>query len=237
MTNRKSALIAGITIIIMALTAAITYGYIHNILVISDNMETTVSNLKTNRLLFIAEIAGWHFILLCDVVVALALYIFFKNKNRKLSILTAGLRIVYASILGIAIFYLMNILKIMNGNIEIAKELANEQIVFFLRSFESIWSFGLIIFGFHLFLLGILALKTKTTHNFWGIVLVFAAVSYILIHSTKLFLPEFESQIKTIETMLSLPMAFGEIGFAFWLIIRGGKSRILYRQAKATVTS
>lgn len=228
-TNRKFALIAGIALIFMAVAAAFSYGYVHNTLVIPGNPETTVSNLKSNRLLFMIEVLGWHFILLCDAVVAWALYNFFKNENRKLSLLTAGLRVVYTAILGVAIFHFIYILKILNGTFTIASESVNQKVMFHLKSFETIWSFGLIIFGFHLLLLGFLVLKSKTIHNIWGITLLFAALSYILIHSSKLLLPEFESQVKTIEMMLSLPMAFGEIGFAVWLIIRGGKPKTVYR--------
>ena len=88
------------------------------------------------------------------------------------------------------------------------------------------WSFGLIIFGFHLLLLGFLALKSWNIHRFWGIMLIVAAVSYVGIHCAKILLPEFENPVKTAEMILSLPMTFGEVGFAVWLIIRGGKANI-----------
>jgi len=235
-TNRKSALIAGIALIIMAVVAGFTYGYIHNTLVIANNPESTFNNLKLNGLLFQAEIFGWFFILVLDVVVAWALYVFFRNENKKLSLLTAALRIVFVFIFGVAIFNLIPVLKIVNGNIS-EVQTAAEQILISLKSFETIWSFALIIFGFHLFALGVLAFQSKNIHNFWGILLVFAAVCYTVINSAKFLLPEFENQVATAEMILSLPMAFGEVGFAFWLIIRGGKSRIVYRQTKPAVNS
>ena len=37
-------------------------------------------------------------------------------------------------------------------------------------------------------------------------------------------MPPFESPIANAEMILSLPMAIAEIGFAFWLLIRGGKA-------------
>lgn len=228
-TNRKSALMAGIVLIVMAVAAAFSFGYAHNTLVIPGNTEITIINLKSSPWLFRAEVLGWHFILLCDVVVAWALYNFFKNENRKLSALTAGLRFGYSAILGIAILNFIYILKIMNGNVGLTQKMANQQVMSSLKSFETIWSFGLIIFGFHLLVLGALALKSKYIHNFWGIVLVFAAVSYIVIHSANFLFPEFENQIKTAEMILSLPMAFSEIGFAFWLVIRGGKPKTIYK--------
>ena len=231
-TNRKSALITGFALIIMAVVAGFTFGYIHNTLVVAGNPVATASNIKSSALLFRAEIAGWLIILILDVVATLALYIFFKNENRKLSALAAGFRLVYSAILGIAIINLVKMLNI-PGN----AETVNNQILFHLKSFDTAWSFGLIIFGFHLLLLGILVLQSKNIHNLWGILLVFAAVSYVFIHSAKFLIPEFENQIATAEMIFSLPMAFGEIGFAFWLIVRGGKSRIVYRQTKTAMTN
>lgn len=233
-TNRKSALIAGIALIIMAVAAGFTYGYIHNTLVIANDPLSTFDNLTSNGLLFQAEIFGWFFILILDVIVALVLYVFFRNENKNLSALAAGFRLVYSAILGMTILNLIQILNILNGTFP---ETAGNQILFHLNSFENTWSFGLIIFGFHLLFLGILTFQSKNIPNFWGILLVFAAASYTIIHSAKFLFPEFENHIATAEMVLSLPMAFGEVGFACWLIIRGGKSRVVYHQTKAAVIS
>ena len=227
-SKRKSALIAGITLVVMAVIAAFTYGYVHNTLVVPGNPEATAAGLKNNEWLFRIETFGWHFILLCDVVVAWALYVFFRSENKGLSLFTAALRIVFVFIFGVAIFNLVFVLKIMNGNVNEA-QISAIQIMNYVESFENIWSFALIIFGFHLLSLGFLAIRSKIIHNVWGIFLVFAAVSYSIIHSAKFLFPEFESQIATAEMVLSLPMAFGEIGFAFWLIVRGGKPKIVYK--------
>jgi len=137
----------------------------------------------------------------------------------------AGLRVVFAIIFAVGIFSLILVLKIANGNIAVAQEIIGKQIMNYLESFEAIWSFSLIIFGFHLFALGILVFRSKYIHNFWGVVLILAAVSYIL---AKFLFSESENYIRTAEMILSLPMAFGEVGFAFWLIIRGGKPKIIY---------
>lgn len=225
-TKRNSALIAGIVILMMAAVAAFTYGYIHNTLIIPGNPENTVGNIKSSGLLFKAEILGWSLILICDVIAAWALYIFFRNDHPKLSLLMAGLRIIYTAILGVAILNFIQILNILGGNTIANSEFGTQKVILHLQSFEMTWSFGLIIFGFHLLLLGFLALKSWNIHRFWGIMLIVAAVSYVGIHCAKILLPEFENPVKTAEMILSLPMTFGEVGFAVWLIIRGGKANI-----------
>ena len=83
-TQRKSALIAGIALIIMAVVAGFTYGYLHNTLIVEGDSETTLRNLKSDASLFQAEIFGWFFILVLDVIVAWALYFFFRDENKRL---------------------------------------------------------------------------------------------------------------------------------------------------------
>ncbi len=233
--SRKTALVAGSTILIMALVAVFIFGYIHSNLVVSGNSMATVDNLKSGKLLFGLEVLGWHIILLFDVIVAWALYAFFKEENRKMAFIIAGLRIIYAAILGVAIVNLIYVLKILNGNIEVGQGITPQQIMSFIESFETIWSFGLIIFGFHLLFLGVQVLKLKTIHHFWGVALILAALAYIGIHGSGFLFPGFESRIRTVEMVLSLPMAFGEIGFGFWLLIWGGKPKILFRKKEQDI--
>ena len=234
-TIRNSAIIAGLAILIMAVVAAFSYGYVHNSLIIPENPEAIVHNIIESHQLFKAEIFGWVFILFCDVIAAWALYIFFKKDNREISLLAAGLRAIYAAILGIAIFNFIQILTVLDGRTAVNSAIINQKVMFYLESFETTWSFGLIFFGFHLLLLGYLAFKANNIiPRFWGILLLFAAVSYVGIHSAKILLPELESQIKTVEMILSLPMTVGEVGFAVWLTIRGGKPKTVYRNMIVT---
>lgn len=223
-TERKSALIAGISLIIMAVAAAFAFGFVHSSLVIPGDSEATFINLTASKSLFLLEIIGWIIILICDVAVSLALYYFFKNDNRKLSFSTAFIRLVYSAILGVAIFYLIQVFNLLGGNTDLSGTAMSN-----IDSFKTAWSFGLIIFGVHLFLLGILAVKSSFIHRIWGILLIFAGISYSLIHVSNFLFPDFESQIKMVETALSAPMAIAEIGFAIWLIVRGGKPRTVFQ--------
>lgn len=226
--RRKASLVAGIAIIIMAVVAALTYGYLHRSVVVPVITENPITNLNNLNSLIIAEIAGWLIILILDVIVAVALYLFFKKENRKLSVTAAWLRMIFVVVFGVAIFSFISILKIIKESPATAPGMINQNILAQLDSFENTWSIALIIFGFHLFLLGILAFKSRSIHRIWGILLVFAAVSYILVHSSKQIFPEHDNLINTIETLLSLPMAIGEVGFAFWLVILGGKPKKVY---------
>ena len=223
-TKRKSALIAGITLLIMSVAAFFAFGYAHATLVMPDNPEMTFNNLTSMDMLFRLEILGWLIIFLCDVVVAWALYVFLKDISNSLSLLTAWLRLAYVALLGIAIFNFIPILNILDADRGVTSYMAATQVMSHLQSFEGMWSLGLIVFGFHLMLLGYLALISGYIHRIFGILILIAAAGYLFVHVSRLLFADFEEQIRTIETILSVPMALGEIAFAIWLLVKGGST-------------
>lgn len=212
----RFAIIAGISLLLMAIAAGFSFGYAHSQLVQPDDANTTLQNLLHSKGLFQAEILGWWLILILDVTVAWALFHFFKSVSKPISALTAWLRVIYSIILGMAIWQLMNICNLL----EETSEVTAQSVMDYFQSFESIWTLGLIVFGFHLIGLGYLALKSRL--RFWGILLIIAGLSYSLVCILKQF-QSLESLATNLEMILSIPMTVGELGFAVWLLIRGRK--------------
>ena len=212
--SRKTAIIAGTAILLMALVAGFTYGFAHNTLVNPENQESTYQNIINSNLLFRSEVLGWIVILLLDILVAWALYVFFKKQDANRSLLTGWLRLVYAAMLGVAMQNLVQLFNIHEMNIN---ETMNR-----IKAFENMWSLSLIVFGFHLLELGQLVLKSSASKIF-GILLVLAALSYLFINISKTLFGNTMDMLAVAETILSIPMAIGEIAFAVWLVIKGGK--------------
>jgi len=130
-------------------------------------------------------------------------------------------------ILGIAISNLILISLLLRDPLDSSFAHTNQltaQVTLYLNAFDRVWSLGLIVFGLHLLIIAYLILKSDFIPKFLGILLCIAALSYILIHSMYLFLPQYETTTLLIEKILSLPMAVGELGFGLWLLIKGGKT-------------
>lgn len=216
-----SALIAGISLLLMTVLAIYAYGYAHSSLIQYDNSIITLNNLINSKSLFLTEIISWVLIIIADLLVTISFYIYLKDINYTISLLGGVLRFLYTIILSIAVYHLINIYQLLDS-IQIATSLSND-IMFHLNKFESIWSFGLIIFGFHLFVIGCLAYKSISISKIISILLIIAGISYIIIHFMYGFIPEFNSFTNILENILSLPMMIGEISFAIWLLIKGRK--------------
>ncbi|MEL7565813.1 MAG: DUF4386 domain-containing protein [Dehalobacterium sp.] len=225
-SQRKASLIIGITMFIMTICAALAFVVIHNSLIIKGDATATMNNILESISLFRAEILCWLIILLCDITVSWALYIYLKQVDKSLSLLGAWLRLFYSAILAIAISNLFYVLLLLNGNNYLASiqiDQLKAQLMLFVNTFTNVWSFGLIIFGLHLFVVGYLALKSNFIPKLLGILLLIASFSYIIIHLFHLFIPQYENTTLFLEKILSLPMIAGELGFGLWLLIKGGK--------------
>ena len=224
--QRLYAIIGGIGIIIMAIAAGISYGFVFNSLVVQGDMVITIQNILASSGLFTAGIFGWLIILICDIVVAWSLYVFLRPIHKQLSLLAAWFRLVYTCILGIAIANLI-IVSILTNNIDAFTNDLSPFVNVFLEAFVGIWSIGLILFGGHLLLIGYLAYHSKAIPQFISFLLMLAALSYLIIHLFYSFLPQWNAFTASMETVLTIPMIIGESGFGLWLLIKGGKAPLV----------
>jgi len=215
-TEKNAGWIAGISLIIMSLAAGFSYGYVQHKL-LNTSVEITRQNVIENKYLFFAGLAGWMVILISDLIVAGALYVFFKSILSRLSLLTALIRIAYTLVLGVAVYQLFGILLLLHER-GTAHEISSH-----LASFEKIWSVGLIVFGFHLLGLGYLSMTSRHIPWLLSYLLYLAGLSYVLIHSGKTFALFHPQVIDSAEKILALPMALSEIMLAVWLIYKAWK--------------
>ncbi|WP_314588088.1 DUF4386 domain-containing protein [Paenibacillus terrigena] len=225
--QRQPALIAGISLIIMTLASFFSYGYVHASLVVQGDASATFHHLMSSSTLFKAEIFGWVIILISDIVVTWAFYMFLKPMNNSLSLLGAWFRLTYTAILGIAILNLLFVWLLANSADPLAiSDQLQAQVMLYLNAFESMWSIGLIVFGGHLLIVGGVAFKSNGIPRTISILLVIAGVGYILIHLCNAFLPQFDGVITVLKFIFTVPMIVGELGFGLWLLFKGGKVSI-----------
>jgi hypothetical protein len=219
---RTLARLAGWALLLMAALAGFSYGYALDGLLVAGDAPATALALFDHMLTFRWGIVGWVLIALCDLVVAWALYQLFRETHLAVSLLTAGLRLIYTVVLCLAIYHLLPILGLTP-----ADELAagGAQVERWLAGFQHTWSLGLIIFGAHLMGLGYLVLRNEYVPQVLGYLLLVAGVGYVLVHLGKTAFPGYDEQVSLAETILALPMALSEIGLAIWLLWRGGRQK------------
>ena len=223
---RKAAVVTGVSILIMAVAAVFATDITLRGLVVPEDAATTTTNIKASEMLFRAGIFSWLVILICDVLAAWGLYVFFKPVNRSLSMLMAWFRLVYAAILGAALLNFVNVLLLVRGDDYMAAlgmDQLQAQVMLSLNAFDDTWSIGLAVFGFHVLALGYLALKSGYVPKIFSVLLIVAFFGYLVTSFNDLLLPDYEKFKRIIELIFIIPMVTGEVGLAVWLLVKGGK--------------
>jgi hypothetical protein len=219
----NSAIIAGIGLLLMAIVAPIANFSILGGLIVPDDVSETVSNISGSTGLFRLGLFIFLIVAVLDIIVAWALYVFLKPVNRSLSLLTAWFRLVYAAVLVFVLIFLINVLHLMSGAGYLNALDTNQLqtlIMLSLNNFTLGWEFGLIIFGFHLALLGYLMLKAGYMRKILGILLIIASLGYIIDGFGKLLSSNYQIS-------LSIYTFVGEVVLIFWLLIAGRKKKAI----------
>ena len=180
---RKAALIAGLGVLIMALTVPVVEFYIFPKLIDYKNATQTTNNIANNRTLFSTAIFVHFITIICDVTVAWALYIFLKPVNKNLALLTAWFRLVYTAFNIVALLNLIQILsllKISEHFNKVDQGKVSDYVLFYMKSFDLEWRFGLVFFGIYLCLLGYLVFRSEYIPKIIGVFLVVAGLGYLI---------------------------------------------------------
>jgi len=205
---RTAAVIAGVGLLLMTILAPIAYLNTFQSLVKFDDAALTAQNILNSIDAFRTCIILLFTVAILDIVVAWALYILLVPTNKNLSALAAWLRVIYAGIFIFAISKLYTALQVITVD--------GTQTMSFLKAFQSIWDMALVLFGFHLLVLGYLAFKSGYIPKWLGVLLVLACVGYIVDGFGKSISPNYSLNIGQFTFV-------GEVLLIFWLLWKGFK--------------
>ncbi len=225
---RRAAIIAGCSLILMAIAAGFSFSYVLTNLVVPGDAATTANKIRASEALFRAGILGFLLVLVCDLLVSWALYIFLAPVNKSLSLLAALFRLAYTAVFGTALFNLVLAVRVIHGTEFIAAGMTEQavaaQVILFLKAFSDIFAMGLVVFGCHLLVLGYVAFISGSIPKALGVLLLFAGLCYMGSNTAHILLPNYDNYKATVDMILGLPMAVGELAFAVWLLVKGGKN-------------
>jgi hypothetical protein len=218
-SSRKSALLAAWSLILMAVMAGFAFGYLRNLTYSASEPMEAWARLQREPFWMTMEVGTWLTILGLDLLVSWAFWRLFKNPQPGRAFAVLALRVLYSLVLGLAIGQLFPLL---NG----APGLSAEESVHLRAAFDRIWSYGLILFGLHLIVLGQAVHKDPRIPQLWAYLLYLAGGSYSLVHSLKRYSSLDADYLQYLESILALPMTVGELGFAVWLLWAGCRRKI-----------
>jgi hypothetical protein len=223
---RKAAIIAGFSYLIIFVLGILANFFILENLIVPGDAARTVNNIVGNEGQFRLGILGFIIMVIFDVVVAWALYIVFKPVNNSLSLLAAWLRLVNATIFGIALYNLFSVLRLLGDTNYLTLLDTGQlqaQVMLFLTAFNDTWLIGLIFFGIHLAVLGYLIIKSGFIPKFIGILLVIASLGYLIDSFANVLLVNYVEYAEIFMLIVIVPGVIGELSLTFWLLLKGRK--------------
>jgi hypothetical protein len=132
-----------------------------------------------------------------------------RGSRRGSSTLAATFRVAYAGIFVVAIAQLTGVLRLLPQ----AEELS-AQVLSGALAFEDIYSAGLVLFGFHLMLLGVLVWRAAYAPTFLGILLTLAGLGYAVDSFGVVLFAGYALEVAAFTFV-------GEAVLIFWLLLRG----------------
>jgi hypothetical protein len=225
--QRRAALIAGLAYVIITVLSLFAISVLDEPTE-PDNPAATVENIVNSEVLFRSGLAAFIIVLIADVVVAWALYVFFQRTSRELSLFAAWFRLVYVAIAAAALLNLLVILQLVDGtgySTALEKGQRDAQVMLSLDAYNYGFFLGLVSFGVHLLLLGFVMVKSDYAPSILGILVALAGLGYVMINLARVVLPNYRDYEDLLLLLLAVLAAPGEFGLIGWLLWRGGKAR------------
>ena len=194
LSTSNAAMTVGIAFITSIVIVTVVDDFLLPNLVVPGDTVVLARDIESSRKLFGFAVFGYFLVLALDSIIGLALYVVLKQANRSLALLTATLRLLYASILAIGLFAL--VLQIVD-----------------VYGYATIQLFGYIFFSLHIFVLGYSVFKSGYIPKILGVLLVIASFTYIAF-----FIDLHLSEI--LEVIVMLTMAISEFSLSIWLMVK-----------------
>lgn len=202
---RVPSLIAGMALLLMTIFSVYGFfGVVEN-LVMPGDAPGTAANIAGAGFLFRTGIASLIVVVILDVIVAGALFEVFASVNRSVSTMAAWFRLAYSAVFLVAICQLLEVPALLDDEDGMLSAIA---------SFNSIWMVGLILFAFHLLLIGYLGYRSGFMARIFGVLLVLAGFGYLADGFATVLIPDYSISIAQF-------VFVGEAALIFWLLIRG----------------
>jgi hypothetical protein len=206
-------------IIVVALFAEV---FVRDRLIVSGDAAATAANIQGSETLFRLGLAGEMLTCVCDVALAMILYVLLKPVSKNLALLAAFFRLTFVGIYGVAKLFEIAALT-MVGRADYLKAFDPQQLnaleYVSLRLHSYGYGVSLLFFGFCCVLFGYLIYKSGYLPGILGVLLVIGGMGYVIFSLAQMLAPAFAGRF--LFPWIMLPAFLGELGLCLWLLVKG----------------
>jgi hypothetical protein len=223
---KKIARAAGLGYLIIFISGFFANFFVLEGLVVGGDAEATFANIRDNLMQFRWGIFSFLIMVVADVLLAWLLYLLLAPVDKRLSLLSAWLRLVNGAIFGLALFHLFDVLQLFSGADYLtvfAPAGLMAQVMLSLGSFNYTWLIGLVFFGLHLLVLGYLVIKSGYLPKVLGFLLLLSALGYLIDSFAQFLMPHYADYQSIFQMIVVVAGVAGEFSLTAWLLVKGVK--------------
>ncbi len=215
----KIARVAGVLTLLIVVLAPFSMIYVPSTLVVPGEATLTANNIMASDGLFRLGMASDLIVFLIEIMLTVLLYILIKPVNKTLSLIAAFSRLAMTVIQGINLLNHFIVLLLLGGAgylTVFAPDQIQALVMMFLNAHETVVLIWGLFFSLHLIVYGHLVYKSGYIPKIIGILLVFAALPYLLQGFGNILFPQYKETFTSIAFLSSI-----EIALPLWLLIKG----------------
>ena len=230
-STKRTARIAGVLYVLLALTGIFSLIYVPTTLVVFGDATATAENIRSSELLFRSGILSGLVSNVIFVFLVLALYRLLKETSHKQAMLMVTL-VVISVATGFAntINQLGALIALSGADFLSVFEKPELDAIAYLFIRLNSWGIQIIqiFWGLWLFPFGLLVYRSGFIPKILGVLLMIAGFGYLLGSFMFQILPQYDDALSTFIMVLEM----GELPIIFWLLIVGAKAQSEERQIR-----
>lgn len=224
-SNKKTARIAGLLYLFLAITGAYGIAYVPSKIIVTGDILTTANNIMTHEMLYRIGILCQLICQTLFVYLVLTLYRLLKEVNKNYATQMVALVIVSVPI---AFVNTLNqiaaliLLKDANFLTTFQPDQLNTLVMIFFNLYEQGIIIVQIFWGLWLLPFGLLVYKSSFIPRLIGVFLILGGIGYVVASLTNFLYPQYGLIVDNIAT---IPSMIGEFSIILWLLIVGVKNQ------------
>jgi hypothetical protein len=230
------ARVAGILYLIIIIFGVFGEAFVRSPVIVPDDVAATAGNIIASTGLFRIGFVADSIMLLCDVALAVLLFVLLKPVSKTVALIAMFFRLTQTAVLAANLLNYYAAALILEG-MGYASTLEPGQVhalaYMFLDLHAHGYDLGLILFGVHCALLGYLIFRSHYLPKVLGILMMAASATYLIGSYTRFLFPDYISTISAIYAVAVI----AEVSLCLWLLVKGVNVREWERRARVGVAA
>src|ERR1043165_7817374 len=209
MNVRRWSVAAGLLFLLTGIAGGLGEAYIPMTLIVHRNPAATLANIRAHDFLFRLGFATYLVEAMCDIAIALVLYVLLRRVNKEIALLAAFFGLVSTAVYAVAEFFYLAVTLVPN-------DAAAASLL--LRAFALCGTVASAFYGVASLIRGILIFRSRYLPKFLGALMAIAGVCFIVQTYIAVLAPRYASDF------LLLPMFLTLLAMTAWFLTKGAEA-------------